>query len=79
LRDKHSRDKDSPDESIFKYITGRVAVENFAPDHIYRQLVDWMNQQLTDIGVNSTGGRLLPPIHFDLVKVLNDYVNGARF
>lgn len=28
-----------------------------------------MNKQLSDIGVNSTGGVELPPLHFDLVRV----------
>jgi len=70
LQEKHARK-----EGMYKCITGRVAVENLAPNHVYRWLVDWMNQQLSDIGVNSTGGRLLPPIHFDLVQVLSDIKN----
>jgi hypothetical protein len=74
LHDKHSRK-----EGIFKFITGRVAVENLPPNHVYRWLVDWMNQQLSDIGVNSSGGRLLPPIHFDLVEVLNDIASAHVF
>ena len=28
-----------------------------------------MNRQLLDIGVNSTAGKDLPPLHFDLVRV----------
>jgi hypothetical protein len=71
LQEKHARK-----EGIFKYITGRVAIEDLAPIQMYRWLVDWMNQQLSDIGVNSTGGRLLPPIHFDLVEAL-DNLTGA--
>jgi hypothetical protein len=74
LHDKHSRK-----EGIFKFITGRVAVENLAPNHIYRWLVDWMNQQLSDIGVNSSGGHLLSPIHFDLVQVLNHIASAHVF
>jgi hypothetical protein len=70
LQEKYARK-----EGIYKFITGRVAVENLAPNHVYRWLVDWMNQQLADIGVNSTGGRLLPPIHFDLVQVPADIKN----
>ncbi|MGD1096635.1 MAG: hypothetical protein ABSB35_32155 [Bryobacteraceae bacterium] len=72
-------EKRSRQEGIYKCINGRVAVENLAPNHVYRWLVDWMNQQLSDIGVNSTGGRLLPPIHFDLVQVLSDIASAHVF
>jgi hypothetical protein len=64
LHEKHCRK-----EGVFKNIKGRVPIENLEQNHVYRWLVDWMNQQLSDIGVNSTGGRPLPPIHFDLVHV----------
>jgi hypothetical protein len=70
LQEKYARK-----EGIYKFITGRAAVENLAPNHVHRWLVDWMNRQLSDIGVNSTGGHLLPPIHFDLVEVLADIKN----
>jgi len=74
LNEKHSRG-----ERKYAHIIGRVAVENLPPNHLYRWLVDWMNQQLSDIGVNSTGGHPLPPLHFDLVRVLDDIVAAHVF
>jgi hypothetical protein len=38
-----------------------------------------MNHQLSDIGVNSTGGYSLPPLHFDLVRVFNDVADAHVF
>ena len=64
LQEKHRRG-----EEEYAHILGRVPVENLAPDHLHRWLVEWMNRQLSDIGVNSTGGVELPPLHFDLVRV----------
>ena len=74
LHDKHSRK-----ECQFEFITSRLTIENLPSGHIYRWLVDWMNQQLSDIGVNSSGGRPLPPIHFDLVQVRNDVASAHVF
>jgi hypothetical protein len=65
-------EKRSRREKKYAHFIGRVAVEDLPPDHLYRWLVNWMNQQLSDIGLNSTGGHPLPPLHFDLVRVLND-------
>jgi hypothetical protein len=38
-----------------------------------------MNRQLSEIGVNSTGGRALPPLHFDLVHADNDFASAHVF
>jgi hypothetical protein len=43
-------------EEKYAHIVGRIAVEDLPPGHLYRWFVDWMNHQLSDIGVNSTGG-----------------------
>ena len=63
LQEKHSRR-----EIRFAHILGRVAVEDLPSDHLHRWLVEFMNRQLSDIGPNSTGGRELPQLHFDLVR-----------
>ena len=63
LREKHARK-----EARYSHISGRVAVEDLVPNHMYRWFADWMNHQLSDIGVNSTGGVALPPLHFELVR-----------
>ena len=63
LHEKHERK-----ETTYSHISGRVAVEDLPPNHLYRWFADWMNQQLSDIGVNSTGGVTLPPLHFELVR-----------
>ncbi len=63
LNEKHSRH-----EKRYAQIGGRVPVEDLQSNHLYRFLVSWMNQQLANIGVNSTGGRTLPPLHFDIVR-----------
>ena len=55
-------------EQRFMHILGRLPVDDLPPLHLYRWLVEWMNRQLSDIGVNSTGGLELPPLHFDLVR-----------
>ncbi len=73
--ERYIREKRSRGELMYSHIIGRVAVEDLPPDHLYRSLVNWMNQQLSDIGINSTGGYALSPLHFDLVEV-ND--NKAR-
>ncbi len=74
LHEKHSRG-----EKKYAHITGRIAVEDLEPNDLYRWLVDWTNHQLSDIGVNSTGGYPLPPLHFDLVRVLNDVADAHVF
>jgi len=74
LHEKHSRK-----ESEYKFITGRLAVENLPHDHIYPWLVSWANRQLWDIGINSSAGRPLPQIHFDIVQVLDDVINAHVF
>jgi hypothetical protein len=74
LHEKHSRG-----EKKYSHVIGRIAVEDLQPDHLYRWLVDWMNRQLLDVGVNSAGGYALPPLHFDLVRVLNDVVAAHVF
>lgn len=56
-------------ERRYAHILGRLPVEELPSLHYYRVLVTWMNRQLSDIGVNSTGGVALPPLHFDLVRV----------
>jgi hypothetical protein len=42
-------------------------------------IADWMNHQLSDIGVTSTGGVALPPFHFELVTVNNDVAAAHTF
>ncbi len=66
LNEKHTRG-----EKDYAHIVGRLAVEEFIPAHLYRWFADWMNQQLTDIGVNSTGGVTVPPLRFEFVRVQN--------
>ena len=63
LHEKHERK-----ETRYRHISGRIAVEELPPHHLYRWFADWMNRQLADVGVNSTGGVLLPPLHFELVR-----------
>jgi hypothetical protein len=67
LRDKHNRREDK-----YSHICARVAVEDLPPGHLYRWFTEWMNRQLSDIGVNSTAGVPLPPLHFELVRVNGD-------
>jgi hypothetical protein len=64
LRDKHNRHEDK-----YTHISERVAVEELPPAHLYRWFSEWTNRQLADIGVNSTAGVALPPLHFELVRV----------
>jgi hypothetical protein len=64
LQEKHRRG-----EQAYAYVLGRVPVEDLSPGHVHRWLVEWMNGQLSNLGVNSTGGRHVPPLHFDLVRV----------
>jgi hypothetical protein len=66
-RDKHNRR-----EEKYRHICVRVAVEHLPPGQLYRWFTDWMNRQLSDIGVNSTAGVALPPLHFELVRVNGD-------
>ncbi len=74
LREKHARG-----EKDYRHISGRIAVEDLPPDHLYRWIADWTNHQLSDIGVNSTGGVALPPLHFELVRVDNDVAGAHTF
>jgi hypothetical protein len=60
LHEKHNRH-----EGNYSHICGRVAVEDLPPRHLYRWFTEWMNRQLSDIGVNSTAGVALPPLHFE--------------
>lgn len=66
LNERHARG-----EKKYAHILSRVAVETLKPDDLYRWFSDWMNDQLSDIGVNSSNGVTLPPLHFELVKVQN--------
>jgi hypothetical protein len=43
--------------------------KSWRPINLYRWFADWMNQQLSDIGVNSTGGIELPPLRYETVRV----------
>jgi hypothetical protein len=74
LHEKHSRC-----EMKYAKIGGRIAVEDLQPNHLYRFLTDWMNLQLSDIGINSTAGRALPPLHFDLVHADNEFASAHVF
>ena len=66
LHEKHQRR-----EKKYEHISDRIAVEDLPSNHLYRWIADWMNRQLSDIGVTSTGGVALPPLHFELVRVEN--------
>lgn len=66
-------------EKRYAHILGRLAVEEFASDHLYRWFAIWMNRQLSDLGVNSTGGIELPPLRFELVRVTNNEASAHVF
>jgi hypothetical protein len=74
LYDKHARG-----EKKYEHISGRVAVEDLPPGHLYRWISEWTNQQLSDIGETSTGGVALPPLHFELVQVDNGIASAHTF
>jgi hypothetical protein len=74
LKEKHRRG-----EGKFAGIVGRLPVEDLPESDFRRWLVKWMNQQLKDIGVNSTDGTLLPRLHFDLVRVRGDAATAHVF
>lgn len=74
LHEKHERG-----EKKYKHISGRIAVENLPSNHLYRWIAGWMNLQLSDIGVTSTGGVALPPLHFELVTVDNGVAAAHTF
>ena len=74
LNERHARG-----EKRYAHILGRLAVEELASDHLYRWFVGWMNQQLSDPGVNSTGGVELPPLRFELVRVTNTEASAHVF
>jgi hypothetical protein len=57
----------------------RFPVGGMAPGELYRWFSQWMNHQLSDIGVNSTGGVVLPPLHFELVRAHNDVAAAQTF
>src|SRR5689334_17773866 len=68
--DRFLQEKHVPSEQKYVHIVGRVAVEDLPPNHLYRWSVNCINQQLSNnIGVNSTAGVTLPPLHFELVRV----------
>jgi len=67
LNERHARG-----EKKYAHIIGRIAVEDLNPDHLYRWFSDWMNHQLSDVGVKSTGGVALPLLRFELATVRND-------
>ena len=56
----------------FCHMIGRVDVEALPSDPPYSWLVNYINEQLSDIGVNSTGGRVMPRLHFEMVEVKSD-------
>src|ERR1035438_6679225 len=64
-------DRRARGENKYAHILGRIAVEELSPSQLYRWFSDWMNRQLSDIGVSSTGGVSLPPLHFEMVRVQN--------
>lgn len=66
-------------EKDYAHILGRAEVEDLPSDHLHHWLVEWMNLQLGDIGVNSTGGQVLPPLHFDLVRVQDRIARAHAF
>ncbi len=74
LHEKHERG-----EKNYEYISGRIAIEDLPSEHIYRWIAEWMNLQLSDIGVTSTRGVALPPLHFELVTVSNDLAAAHTF
>jgi hypothetical protein len=66
-------------EKKYEHISGRIAVEDLPPEHLYRWIAEWMNLQLSEIGVTSTGGVVLPPLHFELVMVTNGVAAAHTF
>ena len=74
LHEKHVRG-----EKKYEHISGRIAVEDLPSEHLYRWIAEWMNLQLSDIGVTSTGGVALPPLHFELVTVNNNVAAAHTF
>ena len=74
LHEKHERG-----EKKYEHISGRIAVENLPSDDLYRWIAEWMNLQLSDVGVKSTGGVALPPLHFELVRVNNGIAAAHTF
>jgi hypothetical protein len=74
LHDKHLRG-----ERKYEHIWGRIAVEDLPANHLYRWIANWTNHQLSDIGVTSTGGVALPPLHFELVRVDNGVAAAHTF
>lgn len=74
LREKHARR-----EKRYSHISSRIAVEDLPPEHLYHWIAKWANHQLADIGVNSTAGVVLPPLHFELIEVNNDSAGAHTF
>src|ERR1700732_1678314 len=66
-------------EKKYEHISGRIAVEDLPPEHLYRWIAEWMNLQPSDIRVTSTGGVVLLPLHFELVAVNNDVAADHTF
>lgn len=73
------REKQARGETRYAHISGRIAVEDLPPDHLYRWFASWMNNQLSDIGVNSTGGVPLPPLYFELVGTADGVASAHAF
>jgi hypothetical protein len=74
LNERHNRRA-----KVYEHFIERVPVEDLPPEHLHRWIVDWANHQLSNIGVNSTGGVALPPLHFELVHVDNDMASAHTF
>ena len=67
--ERYLQEKKLRHEQDYDHILGRLLVENLPPNHLHHWLVKWMNVQLSDIGVKSSGRQVLPRLHFDLVRV----------
>jgi hypothetical protein len=70
-------EKQTRGEKDYAHIVGRLAVEGFVPAHLYRWFAGWMNQQLTDIGINPTGG-MTQPMFDQMLSLSRQLVNQTR-
>ena len=61
----------------YAHIGDRIAIEELPPNNPYRWFADWMNHQLSDVGITSTAGAVIPTLHFELVHA-EDHVKTAH-
>jgi len=74
LFEKHERG-----EKKYAEIGDRIVIETLPPNNLYRWFADWMNHQLSDVGVTSTDGAVVPTLHFELVHAQNHVKTAHMF